>query len=201
MAESLPAKIERTWVVDAGGTAIERKKAAKPLDRYERHAAYRLGLQKVLGFLEAAGFRCNCVTQSTVSISVERNGCCFDIRLQKPGKVAYITSGRSYRYEDETVGHDMEGSALKKVNAHVKMLSDEVTSELVLQIVASHVSSITPLFIELPEDLVDPEYYTIRATLAALVDLSAKFPRLKKEGQKMFELLDGDVKSLPIGSL
>jgi len=195
----LPAKVpERTWVVDASGTAIERKPPAKPLGRHQRHAAYRLGLQKVLGFLEASGFQCNCIEQSSISISVERAGCCFDIRLQKPGKVAYVTSGSSYRYEDETIGIAQDGSALKKVNAVVSLLSSEIKSELALQVVASHVSSSAPLFIELPEDLPDPEYYVIRATLAALVDLSATFPRLKADGQKILELVEGgDVKALP----
>lgn len=198
---SLPVKVERRWLVDTCGVAIEHKPSPGPLTKHQRHAAYRIAIQKVLTFLDAAGFKCNCIEQSTVSISVERQGCGFDIRLQKPPNVAYVTSYQGYRYEDVKIGEDLIGAAMKKVNAKVVTLGSLMKGDYVIQIVATNVSSGTPLFIELPEDVDDPERYTIRSILAALADLSHTFPRLKQEGDRIMKSLDTDLTALPPADL
>ena len=87
MSNMLPAKIERVWVVDTKGTAVEQKEPPKKLTSGQRHYLYRIGLMAVDAFLKKRGFVSN-TDESSVTYSYEKSGVWLDMKIKAPVNVA-----------------------------------------------------------------------------------------------------------------
>ena len=170
MSNLLPAKVERVWVVDAHGTAIERKPPAKPLTSGQRHYHYRLGLMAVDQFLKSKGFRPNC-EESQSTLSYEKAGVWLDIRIKRPDNIAYVTSYPGYEYRQESTGRDVTGHEMYGVRAKVVTAKEILGSDYVVQIMVSTndaAGTRQPVFIPLPKNLDNPSRYVLHNVLGTI---------------------------------
>lgn len=179
------AKIEpkRRWLVDRSGGIVEQKQTAA-LTMHQRHQKYRIALTKVVTVLKDLGFRENGDGGHLGFNMVDGHGVMIDVTLKERtrARIAHITSYPGYKYSDEVVGHDLKGAEIKKVNAKVTYLADELKSRFFLQIGIVATESSTPVYIELPDNCADPEYAAIKSIFATIADLSTQIPGLRKSG-------------------
>ncbi len=165
----LPATIKRVWVVDSYGNTIEHRGPAKALTSGQRHYHYRLGLMAVDQFMKGRGFRCN-IEPSQCVLSYEKSGVWIDIRVQRPGNVAYVTSFPGYEYKQEVAGKAGDGQEMYRVRAKVVTMKEIMGSDYVIQIVISTAEGGThnPMFIPLPKTLDHPAHYVLSNVLRTL---------------------------------
>jgi len=180
MGDNKPATT-RTWAVALNGDVWEKPVA--PLTAHQRHQKYRIAISKAITVLEDQGFRMNCEPMHT-GFSMDKGRVTIDVHLKdvQHANVAHITSHAGYKYEDITVGKARDGSELKKINAKVTYLADQINSKYVLQIGLVAVSSAVPVYVELPDDCEDPERFALKAIFATIIELATKIPALEEAG-------------------
>jgi len=206
----LPAKIERVWVVDTHGTAIERKAPAKPLTSGQRHYHYRLGLMAVDQFLKQKGFRPN-AEESQSTLSYETAGVWLDIRVKRPDNIAYVTSYPGYEYKQEVTGHAKDGQEMYGVQAKVVTAKDILGSDYIIQIMVSTKDAQgtrAPVFVPLPKTLDNPARHVLRNVLGTLALACSHIPKVKEaftkqdvseaQAQPIDELVDERTLPLPL---
>jgi hypothetical protein len=177
MSDMLPAKIEepRKWIAGPGGEitkwvppALKRK---KPLTSGQQHAAMRVALAHTLRLLTEHGFRTNCLEQGTCSISLSYKGMDFDISIREPARIAYITSVVGDKRERKKIGEDREGNPLYDVGPGVKLASDVVDSKYVVQVIGSKISTLMPVYIDLPPNEPNPIEYVLKNVLLLIANI------------------------------
>ena len=181
MSTLLPAKIERVWLVDACGSAVEKKGAPKKLTSGQRHYLYRLGLMAVDQFLKQRGFRSNTDASST-TFSYEKSGCWIDIKLTSPENIAYVTSYPGYEYKQESIGKTADGQARYGVRAKVVTAKEIMGSDLLIQVMLSTADSVgtrKPIFVPLPPDLPNPAQHVLKQVLGTIALACEQIPKLR----------------------
>lgn len=128
----------------------------------------RVGLAHVLMLLKAAGFETNPLDHCTLCFRYKRFN--FDISIRKPAQIAYVTSSHDYKYNPNArpVAHDISGNPIYRPQATVKFASDELKSAYVVQIIGSGVSSINPIYVDLPDGTPEPEKYIIKNVIGVI---------------------------------
>ncbi len=117
---------------------------------------------------ESHGFVCNCIEQSTMSLSFDKKGFFFDFKLTRPANIAYVTSYPGYKYDE------------KKINAKVTTLASELDSEWIVQVIVSGSRGTKrPVFIGLPINLTNPAQFVAENVLMALHSMSEEDSALK----------------------
>lgn len=170
MSNMLPAKIERVWVVDAHGSAVEQRPKPKPLSSGQRHYMYRLGLMAVDRFLKERGFRSN-IEDSNNRLSYEKRGVLIDVAVVKPDRIAYVTSFPGYEYRQEVIGKTSDNQERYRVGAKVVTAKEAMGCDYVVQIMVSTNDSQgtrSPVFVPLPKDLENPARHVVTNVLGVL---------------------------------
>lgn len=179
----LPVKVERVWVVDTQGSAVERKPPAKALTSGQRHYHYRLGLQAVDQFMKQKGFHTNMEEgSSSVVFSYEKAGALFDIRVKRPDNIAYVTSYAGYEPSQEVTGKTADGQEMYRVKAKVVTAKDILGSDYVVQVMVSTNDSAgtrPPIFIPLPKTIENPGRYVVQNVLGTMALLCAQIPKVQ----------------------
>lgn len=204
MSNMLPAKIERVWVVDTKGTAVEQKEPPKKLTSGQRHYLYRIGLMAVDAFLKKRGFVSN-TDESSVTYSYEKSGVWLDMKIKAPENVAYVTSYEGYEYKQETIGKTADGQERYGVRAKVTTARDILGADLLIQVMVSTNDSAgtrKPIFIALPKDLPNPAQYVMQQVLGTLALACEQIPKVrdafKEEEVKAAQAEYLDVADLPM---
>jgi hypothetical protein len=88
----------------------------------------------------------------------------FDISIRRPAQIAYVTSSHDYKYNPNAkpIAHDIHGQPIYMPQATIKLASDEMKSDYVMQIIGAGVSSINPIYVDLPDGIAEPEKYIIK---------------------------------------
>jgi len=178
----LPAKIERVWLVDTHGSAVEKKAPPKKLTSGQRHYMYRLGLIAVDQFLKQRGFRSN-AEGSSVSYSYEKNRVWIDIKLKPPDNIAFVTSHPGYEYKQKVIGKASDGQERYGVNATVITAKDVLGSDMLIQIMLSTDDSMgtrTPIFVPLPKDLPNPAQHVLKQVLGTIALACETIPKMRE---------------------
>lgn len=199
----LPVKVERVWLVDTEGTAVERKPSTKTLTSGQRHYHYRLGLQAVDQFLKERGFRSNCEEGSSTILSYEKAGVWIDMRVKRPDNIAYVTSYPGYDYRQEVVGRTADGQEMYGVRAKVVTAKDILGSDYLVQIMVSTndaAGTRQPIFIPLPKTLDNPGRYVVQNVLGTIALICSQIPKVQEaftkqvieeaQGRPINEMLD-----------
>jgi hypothetical protein len=177
MSTMLPAKVEkpRKWIAGPGGEITKweppppvRKKA---LTTGQQHAAMRLAMAHTLRLLTENGFRTNCLEQGTCSISLSYKGMDFDISIREPARIAYVTSVVGDKRQRRKIGEDVAGNPLFDVGEGVKLASDEVKSKYVVQVIGSKISTLMPVYIDLPPNEAKPVEYVLKNVLMLIASI------------------------------
>lgn len=182
MSNMLPAKIERVWMVDTHGSAVEKREPPKPLTSGQRHRMYRLGLIAIDRFLKEKGFRPNC-EESQNTLSYEKSRVCLDLKLKRPDNIAFVTSFPGYEYRPEVIGRTVDGQERFGVTAKVTSAKDILGSDFVIQLMVSTndaLGSRAPIFIPLPSNLTDPTRYVIQNVLGTIAIACQHVPMLRE---------------------
>lgn len=169
-------------MVDAHGTAVERKPPPKSLTSGQRHFQYRLGLRAVDQFLKERGFRSN-TDPSDCILSYEKRGVWLDIRVRRPDNIAYVTSYASYEHKQEVVGHAVDGQEMYGVKAKVVTAQEILGSDYVVQVMVSTHDSAgtrTPIFIPLPKNIASPGRYVVHNVLGTLALMCSQIEKMKE---------------------
>lgn len=165
----LPAKLERVWLVDAAGTAVEHKPQTK-LTSGQRHQLYRLGLTVVDRLLREHGFHSNIETSSCI-LSYSLKNVIVDLKLMSSddlGRFAHVTSHAGYEYTS------------KKVTATVTKARDMIGEKHAIKLSVSDLSGTRkPVFIPIPDDTVEPARFVVQNTLRTLVQMLESLPGFK----------------------
>jgi len=184
MSEMLPAKIERVWVVDTQGTAMERKPPPKALTSGQRHYHYRLGLLAVDQFMKSKGFRTNMDEGSSSTVlSYEKAGVLIDVRIKRPDNIAYVTSFPGYEYKQEVSGKAADGQEMYGVRAKVVTAKDILGSDYVVQIMVSTndaAGTRTPIFVPLPKTLDNPARHVVQNVLGTIALACQSIPKMQE---------------------
>lgn len=182
MSDMLPAKIERQWIVDTHGSAVEKKEPPKPLTSGQRHRMYRMGLLAIDRFLKEKGFHSNTeASQST--LSYEKSRVLLDIKLKRPDNIAFVTSFPGYEYRPEVIGKTIDGQERFGVTAKVTSAKEILGSDYVIQLMVStndEMGSRAPIFIPLPKDLPNPTRYVIQNVLGTIAIACQHVPMLRE---------------------
>lgn len=180
MSELLPAKIERVWLVDQNGQAVENKPQRK-LTSGQRHYMYRIGLMAVDAFMKERGFRQNAEGGSTC-LSYEKGGVLIDIAVKKPDNIAFVTSHANYRYDPQVVGKTADGQKRYSVSATVTSAKDVLGADFLVQLMVSANDgggTRNPIFIPLPKTLDNPARYVVHNVLGLLALACETIPRMR----------------------
>jgi hypothetical protein len=177
MSDMLPAVVEkpRKWIAGPGGEITKweppppvRKKA---LTTGQQHAAMRLALAHTLRLLTEHGFRTNCLEQGTCSISLSYKGMDFDISIREPQRIAYVTSVVGDKRQRKKVGEDIEGNPIYDVGEGVKLASDVMQSKYIVQVIGSKISTLMPVYIDLPPNEAKPVEYVLKNVLMLIANI------------------------------
>lgn len=180
MSSQLPAVVPKhKWLVGPGGDVTKYMPPPAPLDKHQRRAAFRKGLAYVGALLEKAGFDSDLDPvrggQAT-TLSFTRKGYTFDISIKgrsQMGRIAYVTSHPGYRYQAKKVGEDMAGNPINEPTATVRYASDDLQSDQVIQIIGAKTSSMNPIYVELTDDIVEPEKHVVRQVMGVIAGIMA----------------------------
>lgn len=159
-----PQKRKIAYVVGSEGDVTKYVPPAPPaaLTREERYHAYYSGIAKACQRLKECGF--SILHEAPYSVSMEYRKVLFDFRIQLPGNVAHVTSGK--------------GFVPGKGKATIYRLRDEVKSEHCLQLIVGSEESLPPVYIPLDEALNDPADFVYRTILGYLSSLARQQHRL-----------------------
>jgi hypothetical protein len=178
MSDMLPAKVEekpRKWIAASDGAITPWvppvPKRKKPLTSGQQHAAMRVALAHTLRLLTEHGFRTNCLEQSTCSISLSYKGMDFDISIREPARIAYVTSVVGDNRQRQKIGEDREGNPIYDVGPGVKLASDVVASRYVVQVIGSKISTLMPVYIDLPPNEPNPIEYVLKNVLLLIASI------------------------------
>lgn len=169
------------------------------------HARARVGLVYVDEILKKSGWKCNCISQSTTSISLEIGKVMVDVSIRKPLNIAYVTSKPGWRYKREVVGktpdialpdgRTLKGQEIVRPTANVQIAADFILDPYVVQIIAtdSKGDSDTPVYIPVNREMGDPAFEVAQNVLLIVrnfvgadelkaQDVNAGIKRLQDEG-------------------
>jgi hypothetical protein len=198
MSDMLPAKINppRKWAVGPTGeiSLWEPPKRSVTLTTGQQHAAMRIALAHTLRVLTEHGFRTNCIDQSSCAISLTGpGGMNFDISIREPGKIAYVTSAPMDTGQRRKVAEDRYGNPIYEVGSGVRLGSDEMRSAYVVQVIASRVSTLNPLYIDLPKNEPDPVKYVLKNIFMLLANIMKDQGLLKQADMDTSTMLKGEL--------
>lgn len=131
----------------------------------------RVALAHTLRLLTEHGFRTNCLEQGTCSISLSYKGMDFDISIREPQRIAYITSVVGDRRDRKKIGEDREGNPLYDVGPGVKLASDVMDSKYIVQVIGSKISTLMPVYIDLPPNEPNPIEYVLKNVLLLIANI------------------------------
>jgi hypothetical protein len=193
----LPVKSEkpRKWIAGPGGEIVPYVPPSKPvrLTVMQQHTAMRLALAHTLRLLTEHGFRTNCIEQSSCAISLSFKGMNFDMSIREPSRIAYVTSSPGDSGHRQKIGEDRNGNPLFDVGPGVKLASDEIKSQYVVQVIGSKISSLMPLYIECPENEPDPVGYVLKNILLLISSIM--------KDQKLIDQANVDTATMKRGEL
>lgn len=193
----LPVKSEkpRKWIAGPGGDIVPYTPPPKPLrlTSMQQHMAMRVALAHTLRLLTEHGFVTNCIEQSTVAISLSYKGMNFDMSIREPSKIAYVTSRPNDDGRRHKIGEDAHGNPLYDVGPGVHLASDVVKSEYVVQVIGSKISTLMPLYIDLPPGEPDPIGYVLKNILLLVANIL--------RDQKLLDQADMDTSTMTKGKL
>lgn len=156
-------------MVNAQGTAVERKLPPKKLTSGQRHYMYRLGLMALDQFMRNQGFTCNISEGSSTRLSYEKGKVLIDVAVKRPDNIAYVTSQPGYCYDPN------------KVTAKVTTLKDMLGADYVAQvIICDQDCSLRPIFVPLPKELENPARYVIENVLGVIAEACRTIPSVQK---------------------
>lgn len=181
--ETLPVKVERVWVVDTHGTAVERKEPPKALTSGQRHYHYRLGLQAVDQFMKQRGFQSNCEEGSSTVFSYAKAGVWIDVRVKRPDNIAYVTSYPGYEHKQEVTGKTVDGQEMYGVRAKVVTAKEILGSDYVIQVIVSTndaQGTRPPIFIPLPKTLTNPARHVLHNVLGTIALACHSIPKVQE---------------------
>jgi hypothetical protein len=199
MSDMLPAKVEtpRKWIAGPGGEITKwvppALKRTKPLTTGQQHAAMRLALAHTLRLLTEHGFRTNCLEQGTCSISLSYKGMDFDVSIREPGRIAYVTSVVGDKRDRKKIGEDVQGNPLYDVGPGVKLASDVMESRYIVQVIGSKISTLMPVYIDLPPNEPKPVEYVLKNVLLLIASIM--------KDQKLIDQAETDTASMTKGTL
>jgi hypothetical protein len=193
----LPVKSDkpRKWIAGPGGEIVLYAPPPKPvrLTVMQQHTAMRLALAHTLRLLTEHGFRTNCIEQSSCAISLSYQGMNFDVSIREPARIAYVTSAPGDNGARRKIGEDRYGNSLFDVGPGVRLASDEIKSEYVVQVIGSKISSLMPLYIECPENEPDPVGYVLKNILLLIANIL--------KDQKLIDQANMDTATMKRGEL
>lgn len=193
----LPVKSEkpRKWIAGPGGEVSLYEAPPKPvkLTTMQQHAAMRVALAHVLRLLTAHGFKTNCIEQSTVAISLEYKGLAFDISIREPSKIAYVTSAPHDDGVRRKIASDINGNPVYECGPGVRFGNADVKSQYVVQVIGTKISSLTPVYIDLPKDEPDPIGYVLKGILLLIANIV--------RDQKLLDQAETDTSTMKRGKL
>lgn len=117
------------------------------------------------------------------TLSFSKGSYTFDISIKgrgQMGRIAYVTSHPGYRYQAKKVGEDMRGNPINEPTATVRYASDDIKSDQVIQIIGCKTSSLTPIYVELTDDIVEPEKHVVRQVLGVIAGIMSDQQMLDK---------------------
>lgn len=197
MSTMLPAKAEKPgkWIANENGEITKYQPPPKPvhLTGMQQHAAMRIALMHALRLLTEHGFRTNCIEQSTCAISLVYKGINFDVSIREPQRIAYITSAPHDTGARRKIGEDRLGNPLFEVGSGVRLASDDIKGDYVVQVIGSKISSLMPLYIECPPDQTDPVGHVLRNILMLIANIM--------RDQKLIDQANTDTASMLRGKL
>lgn len=180
------------WLVAPDGAVV--KYDAKKVERsHEKsivlktvadlHARTRLGLLFVDEILKKCGWHCNCVSQSSTSISLEIGKVMVDVSIRDPIKIAYVTSYPGWEYKREVIGRTpditlpdgrvVKGQEILKPTAKVVIAGDFIHEKYVVQVITTDdkLNSSTPIYIPINKEMGDPAYAVAKNVLLTIRNL------------------------------
>jgi hypothetical protein len=199
MSDMLPAKIEepRKWIAGPDGEITKwvppAVKLKKPRTSGQQHAAMRVALAHTLRLLTEHGFRTNCLEQGTSAISLSYKGMDFDISIREPARIAYVTSVPGDNRQRRKLGEDRQGNPIYDVGPGVKLASDMVESPYIVQVIGSKISSLMPIYIDLPPNEPNPVEYVLKNVLLLIANIM--------KDQKLIDQANMDTASMTKGKL
>lgn len=157
------------WVVSPDGTVSRpTKKSIRLANAADLHARARVGLMYVDEILKRFGWSCNCIVQSSTSISLEIAGTCIDVSIRRPDRIAYITSRPGWEYKRDVIGRTpditmpdgkvQKGQEIVRPTADVQIASDFIKEPWVVQIISTSKAgdSSAPIYVQVNKDHGDP---------------------------------------------
>ena len=208
------------WLVAPDGAVV--KYDAKLVERERKnivlktiadlHARARIGLVYVDEILKQCGWRCNCVSQSATSISLEIGKVMVDVSIRKPMNIAFVTSRPGWEYKREVIGMTpditlpdgriLKGQEIVRPTANVQIAGDFIHDPYVVQIISTDdkLNSTTPVYIPINKEMGDPAYevaknvlLTIRNLVGAdklkVQNVDEAMVRMQAEWEARFDLL------------
>jgi hypothetical protein len=193
----LPVKSDkpRKWIAGPGGEIVPYVPPPKPvhLTTMQQHTAMRLALAHTLRLLTEHGFRTNCIEQSSCAISLSFKGMNFDMSIREPSRIAYVTSSPYDSGQRRKIGEDRLGNPLFDMGPGVRLASDEIKGQYVVQVIGSKISSLMPLYIECPENEPDPVGYVLKNILMLVASIM--------KDQKLIDQASTDTTTMKRGEL
>jgi hypothetical protein len=207
------------WLVSPNGeivkydAALMRSKVSPKSIRLrnvaELHARARIGLVYVDEMLKKCGWQCNCIVQSTTSISLELDKVYVDVSIRKPSNIAYVTSRPGWEYKREVIGRTpdivgadgkvQKGQEVVKPTAEVTLASSLIDDPWVIQVISTTKvtssfggESSAPIYIPVNKSLGDPAKEIARNVLILISSLVGK-DKLKVQAltDEVGTLIDG----------
>ena len=147
------------------------------------HARTRIGLIYVDEILKKCGWHCNCITQSSTSISLQIGKVMVDVSIRNPLNIAYVTSRPGWEYQRVVVGKTpdltlpdgriIKGQEIVRPTANVQIAGDFIHDPYVVQIIATNekLDSTTPVHIPVNKEMGDPAYEVAKNVLLVIRNL------------------------------
>jgi len=183
------------WLVAPDGVVVkyDSKKVERSHEKNivlktvaDLHARTRLGLLFVDEILKKCGWRCNCISQSSTSISLQLDKVMVDVSIREPLNIAYVTSRPGWEYKREVIGRTpditlpdgriVKGQEILKPTAKVVMAGDFIHEKYVVQVITTDdkLDSTTPVYIPVNKEMGDPAYAVAKNVLLTIRNLVGK---------------------------
>ena len=136
----------------------------------------------VNGVLKKYNWSCNCIVQSSTSLSLSLGKVCIDVSIRKPSRIAYVTSRPGWEYKREVAGKSpditfdgktQKGSEIVRPTALVQLASAFIEDPYVVQIIATSElgDSSTPTYVPVNKEMKDPAIEVAMNVLLTLRNL------------------------------
>jgi hypothetical protein len=172
------------WLVDSDGAVVKYDAAQVVLrSKEDLHARARVGLAWVDMIMKAFGWQCNCIVQSTNSLSFAMGRTAVDVCIRKPQRIAYVTSRPGWEYRRDVVGKSpditlpdgrvLKGQEIVRPTANIQYADDYIDDPYVLQVISTSEAgeSTAPIFIPVNQQMGDPAIAVAKAVLLTFRNL------------------------------